>query len=584
MNLPPYDGAEADALLAGLPTPSAASSHGLDTSTPGGALLADMLTSGGAPHEIPASMVSATRTHLNTHFWDFAFVIGGCNILYPDLHGPVCQLMERWGTPGWKRVMVQLPRGTLKSTVFTRTGALWKICQDPNNTVVIFNEKVERVEKWLLAIQSIVAGNPLFYHLYRDIIPPGVAKADTRTLPKSWKWSSREMTFVRDQTGIPEASITAMSVGGASAGGHWKWIFHDDLISVEARDSQVVMKSVKDWADTSVYLGPSPELLNAWVGCTRWRYDDVYEYLHREHDFKLYRRAAIENGETCWPASSNSAGLGWSTEWLLKEQAAHPVAFSGQMMNEPMAGEDTTIKPSHIRGATITTDLDGAEWLTINEADYDPKISVLEDEEAPRSVLLSRCNRILLVDPAPSTESERKNSPNARTAQVMKLIDPWGRRFTVSIWAGREGPEAEIRRMLAKLTEWGTDRIGIEEVVFSIVYRPFLNYIARAEGHPTPRYIGLKPGRREKGLRLNTLARSYAEGFEYVLESERGKLMEEAIPYPYGRTVDILDASAYDRDPGVLPRPETDGESWGRESRAYTNWRGDDGRDSLTGY
>jgi hypothetical protein len=198
--------------------------------------------------------------------------------------------------------------------------------------------------------------------------------------------------------------------------------------------------------------------------------------------------------------------------------------------------------------------------------------------------MLSQCNGILLVDPAPSTDTERKNSPNARTAQVMKLIDPWGRRFTVSIWAGREGPEAEIRRMLDKLEEWGRHRIGIEEIIFSKLYRPFLNYIARAENRIQPNYIGLKPGRREKELRISGLARSYATGFEYVLESERGRLMEEAIVYPYGKTVDILDASAYDRDPGVLPRPESEVESWGRESRMYVGARGDDGRDICTGY
>lgn len=568
-----------DTLLGRLPQPT------LDISTTGGALLQDMLDSGGRPHEIPRSRVNSVREHLNTHFWDFAVLIGGCDILHAPLHGGPCQLMEHWGEPGWQRIMLQLPRASLKSTVFTRTGALWKICQNPNATVAIFNEKVERVEKWLLAIQSIVAGSTLFHAIYADIIPPGVSKEDTKgTLPKSWKWSSREMTFVRDQSGIPEASITAMSVGGASAGGHWNWLFFDDLISKEARDSEVVMRSVRDWVDTSIYLGPSPELLNAWVGCTRWRYGDVYEYMVESHGFRLYRRAALEDGETIWHPDTNKAGLGWTTEWLLKEQAAHPVSFSGQMMNEPMAGEDTAIKPENIRGCTITRDEDDVEWLTINKADYDPEISSLEDETAPQSVPLSRCNRILLVDPAPSTDTERKNSPNARTAQVMKLIDPWGRRFTVSVWAGREGPEAEIRRMLAKLEEWGAERIGIEEVVFSIVYRPFLNYIARTEGKPTPRYIGLKPGRREKGLRLGSLARSYAEGFEYVLESERGRLAEELIPYPYGRTVDIMDASSYDRDPGVLPRPESEGETWGRESRRYANQRGDDGRDFATGY
>jgi hypothetical protein len=539
--------------------------------------LAELSAGLGRPHEMTRMQVSRVRTHLETNFWDFAYTIGGCNIMYAPLHRPVCELMERHGKPGWKRLMVQMPRGSLKSTIFTRTGALWRVVRDSNTTIAIFNEKVERVEKWLLAIQSIVSGHPLFRTLWADLIPPGVAKGDKRTRPRDWKWSSKEMVFVRTKTGIPEATITAMSVGGASAGGHWEWHYWDDLISVEARDSKIVMQSVKDWTDTAIYLGLSPALLNAWCSCTRWAYDDVYEHLRKSHSFRLYRRAAIENGETSWPSDSNDAGLGWTTKELLREQEKNPVSFSGQMQNSPAAGDNLTFQPSWFRKCALDT-LGEVEHVV--HLDYDGSQSLIE-EEPPRTVPVAELSKILLVDPAPSDESERKREPDARTAMVMRGIDAWGRRYTLDIWVGREEPMTEIRRMLKMLEQWGADRIGIEEVNFSKVYGPFVKYVATREFEVVPRYVGLRPGRREKSARIRAYASSAAGGWEHVLDGARAALLEEAIPYPYGATVDILDASAYDRDPGVLGRPESQFET---DSRQYESHATESGRCPSTGY
>jgi len=553
-------------LLDSLPVPETVVS-------PGAAILQDLEASDGRPHEMTRNQLVVLREHLETNFWDFAYTIGGCNIMYRPIHGPVCELFERWGQPGWQRLMVQLPRGALKSSICTRTGALWRIVKDPNTTVAIFNEKIERVEKWITALQSIVAGNPYFQALWPEIIPPGIAKGDPRSRPRDWKWSSRELLFNRPRTGIPEASITAMSVGGASAGGHWEWLLHDDLISVEAQQSKVVMQAVKDWFDTSIYLGPSPELMNAWISCTRWHYDDVYEHARKYHGFRLYRRAAIEDGASSWPSR-------WSLEVLQKDQEQRPGAFSAQMQNQPTAGENTDFQPAALKRLTLFTNSEGVEvvrWL-----DHNPAQSVI-DEEAPQDVPVSELSKILLVDPAPSTDTDRRQDPNARTAMVMRACDAWGRYYILDVWAGRERPIPEIRRMLDLCDRWSAPRFGVEEVNFSKLYAPFLTYMAEVERRERPGYTALKPGRREKGYRIAGFARSMAAGWEGCLDTCRAPLLEEMIPYPFGRTVDVLDAAAYARDPGVLGRPESPDEHFEREY--HNNNSGESsGRDSVTGY
>lgn len=540
-------------LLASLPEP-----------TPAQSTLLDLTRGLGQPHEMGSRQVDMVREHLTQHFSDFVLALAGpalSKLYYPPFHDPVCQLAEQWGTPGWKRIMAQLPRGSCKTSYYTRLQALWRVVRDPNTTIVIINEKVERVEMWLLAIQDIVASNPLFKTLWGHLIPPGVTKDDTRTRPRDWKWSSRQMNFVRNESGIPEATISALGISAASAGGHWQWIFHDDLLSDEAMASAQVMMTTTSRLRTSIFLGPSPEEMNAWINCTRWHYRDTYHYAQQEMGFRVYRRAALEGGKTTHP------GI-WTTGMLLELQEKDPVHFAAQMQNQPIAGENLSFKPEHLRKAQLLEPDDGEPYLRINDECYDPTISeVLDWGDPPQTVPLRLVSKILLVDPAPTTGTELKADPHARTAMVLKGIDPWGRRYWLDAWAGREDPISELRRMFSLMEKWGTDRVAVEEVNFSKLYAPFLRYMADAEQRVTPRYTPLKPGRREKDYRISGLARSCQQGWEYVLPEIRPLVIEEATVYiPNGASPkDLLDAASYDRDPGVLGRPESPDEQADRE-------------------
>lgn len=563
-----------DELLAGLP--KRADTH---------PTLLDMATSNGRPDEMTNAQLRDVRAHLEQHFWDFAYIIGGCDVMWAPLHQPVCELMELWGTEGWKRIMVQLPRGALKSTVFTRTGALWYATKDSNTTIAIFNEKVERVEKWLMAIKSVVMGNPLYQALWPEVLPPGVSAEDKRKgvkMPQDWKWSSKELLLRRSRTGIPEATITAMSAGGASAGGHWDRLFFDDLISEEAANSQVVMQRARDWLDTAMFLGISPESLNGWINCTRWGYGDAYDHAREMHNFRLYRRAALENGKSSFPRESNKVGLGWTTEELLRMQERRPLVFSTQMQNSPLAGENLSFEVDKLKHLQLES-RDGTEgvfWVN-----NDPLVSVLEnDEPAPSWVPMDRIAKTLLVDPAPSESGERRSEPNARNALVVRGIDAWGRRYWLDVWAGREGPIERAHRILKMMQTWGTHRLGIEEVAAQKEIIPWVRDLARRvyddyHIHYTP----LKPGRREKDMRIAGLAGSVAGGWEGSLDSCRPIIMEEMLVFPYGQTKDILDAASYDRDPGVLGRPESPDEEDEREWREQAGPQ-ETGRDPQTGY
>ncbi len=547
-------------------------------------LLHDLATLPGAdPRDLSAPQCQEIRHHFATDpdwgFYDFATVFFGFSDegklpLHPDLHGPMCRLMQHWGARD-RRIMVQVPRSAFKTTLLSRAGSLYLLCRDPNETVVIINKREQNVNKWLRAIRNLVEGNLLFQELYRHMLPPGVAKGDNRSLPKQWKWNDNEMLFERGAIGTPEASLTAMGVGSAATGGHWSRVVYDDLINEEEQRSPVQMQSVKDWFDASIYLGMTPETLNAFICCTRWHFDDVYEYARENHGFKLYRRAALEGGETIWPER-------WTTGHLLHEREIRPVWFSSQMQNEPMAGEDTAFQAAWLRDAQMHAGEFDEPYVEIASHSYDPGISVVHGERAPRRVPVHQLQKILLVDPAPSRENERRSQPRARNALVVKGIDAWGRRYWLDIWTGREGPVERARRIIRMMQQWGTNRLGVEEVVFSAEIAPWITYIADREFNGFHvSYVPLRPGTRDKDYRIQGKRGSFQAGWEYVLGPVKASLEEEYLTYPFGTTRDILDAGAYDEDPGVLPRPETEFELEEAEEWEYGR---DRGVDSVTGY
>jgi len=818
--------------------------------TAGHEVLLDMAASGGRPHEMTSAQLSRTRRLLSTSLYDFAWHIAGAHDLDPSFHKPVCEVFERWGlpatptSPSWKRLMVQLPRGGFKSTLLTVCGPLWLLVRNPAETIAIFNASLDTAKIFMQGIDSVVRRSELFEALWGELLPPGISPNDPNTLPKAWPFNTERMLFQRDTLAEKEVSISAFGIGAAAAGHHFTRLIFDDLISEEAAGSQTVMAQVKDWFDNSLYLGPSPEALNGLIACTRWRFDDVYEYARKKHGYRLYRRAALEKGESTFPSR-------WSTEYLLAEQERDPYKFctpaetpitmedwttkpislvqvgdvvvgmvfgekgrfdrlgrrrlveakiidkgnflaevfqyeledgsfvrctgghqwlrnkrgygplnvtsrggrqpsclmkvhdtaelpeelrddanwlsgfydgegsvsginqlgsggfillaqsdknadvqdrtrrtltilgfdwkegrvlhsknnpkhwdasvfrilggipekarflrwcrptrtrriigtlySGRSIaskpkvvsrqslgiqrvywlhtetgnyiawgcvsknsiffqNTPAAGRDQSFQPAW-RHPGHVEDTPNGEAFVIDKSHYSPDRHALtaddlgfEPDRAPRTVPLHTMTKTLLVDPAPSTDTDRRKEPNARTAMVMMGLDAWGRRFLLDLYAGREEPIETCRRMLRMLKRWGTTRLGIEEVVFSKIYAPFVRYIAQREFPGlTIHYLPLSPGRRDKETRVSGLMSYYEAGLVYLNTPVMALHAEEYLTHPYSSTKDILDAESYANDPGVLPRPESPGEIGEREDREMGYGEGAEDR-GVTGY
>src|SRR3990172_6283413 len=187
------------------------------TSTPN--ILYDMHDSRGDPRDMSRAQVARIRTDLLADLYLFAQVVLDFRDLDPSLHGDMAALIGGWGKPDHKRLMLQVPRGHLKTSLGTIANALWQISREPDQPVAIFNEKEDNAAMWVRTIRTIIQNSLIFQVLFADLLPPGISVADRErgvSIPRWWKWTDTEINLQLGRDSKPEASIQALGVGSAA--------------------------------------------------------------------------------------------------------------------------------------------------------------------------------------------------------------------------------------------------------------------------------------------------------------------------------------------------------------------------------
>ena len=397
--------------------------------------------------------------------------------------------------------------------------------------------------------------------------------------------------FERSRQGIPEASLTAAGVGTATTGGHWTFISKDDLVSEDAKNSESVMNRVREWYDSSLPLEKPPYKGVELIVCTPWTYNDVYRYILEKYEVKLYRRAVIELD----PDTGDEVSLlpdKWTVAELHKERERDPYKFSSQMMCQPKAGKEQSFDPSWLRYFNVTSTsepeliipedqfaLGATKMLRDGQFGYDPNTAPTA-VPPPLRLPYNSCARGLIVDPASSDKDSKAFSGASFTGMVVVAVDPWGRTFVMDGWRGKGNPYEVINHIFRLAERWQINRVGIEEVVFSLIYRYWLRDEARRRGRPL-QIVPVKPRGRHKDDRIKQLIPGFRRGF-YYLNSESKALAamkREYLDFPYGASRDMLDALAYGPevvkkpiDPSLLDPAEVDEDNVGV------------GRKDVTGY
>jgi len=182
----------------------------------------------------------------------FSKGVMGRDYLTKDFHLPVANFLQK--TPPFRKMLL-MARDHAKTSIVSHCLPLHILVQPKENNIyfpglsgkenriLLAGESSTRAESNLRVIASALESNAVFRSLWPDCTwekPRRQAK----------KWSNQQLIIPRE-IDYPDPSIYAVGVGGAITGSRPTVIIKDDLISLEAANSEVVMRAAIDWHKAS---------------------------------------------------------------------------------------------------------------------------------------------------------------------------------------------------------------------------------------------------------------------------------------------------------------------------------------------
>jgi hypothetical protein len=238
----------------------------------------------------------------------FSKAIMGRDYLTKALHLPICNFLQE--TPPFRKLLL-LPRDHAKTSIVAHCLPPHIIIQSPESNIyfpgqqgcdmriLLAGETESNASRNLRVIQAVWEGNQLFRTLWPHV-------CWQRPKSEASKWNNLEMIVPRE-TAWPDSTVRAIGVGGAIAGARPTVLIKDDLISIEAANSETVMQTAIDWHIASRALmeeyekDTGMESLEFIIG-TRWAVWDLYEYvIQNDPTVEVVVRSIIENEKTIWP-------------------------------------------------------------------------------------------------------------------------------------------------------------------------------------------------------------------------------------------------------------------------------------------
>ena len=116
--------------------------------------------------------------------------------------------------------------------------------------------------------------------------------------------------------------------------------------------------------------------------------------------------------------------------------------------------------------------------------------------------------------------------------------------WNLKAWKLKIAPDQLIELLFSLHLANKYDKIGIEEGMYSLVIKPFLDKAQRDRGIFLP-IESLKHNSTQKEVRIRGLIPPYAAGTIYHIEGECSELEYELSVFPNGKHDDVADATAY---------------------------------------
>jgi hypothetical protein len=245
------------------------------------------------------------------NLYAFAKAVLGRSYLTKQLHGRVCSFLQK--IPAYRK-LVLMPREHAKTSIVAHALPIHILLQPAEGNIyfpgidgcecriLLAGETQTMAARNLRVITSAFEENNLIKALW----PHRRWEAPRR---QASAWNNQEIIIPR-KTEWPDPSVRAIGVGGAITGARPNVLIKDDLISIEAANSETVMWSAIEWHRASRALLEEYEKeselqsLEFIIG-TRWAVFDLYSYII-DHDPSVdvigkEFHAIIRDGKILWP-------------------------------------------------------------------------------------------------------------------------------------------------------------------------------------------------------------------------------------------------------------------------------------------
>lgn len=432
----------------------------------------------------------------------------------------LCEALEKIETGEIRFLIIEAPPRHSKSVHVSQLFPAWLVGRNPDRSVIVSSYSGDLATDHGRETRNLIQ-TPHYQRVFRTrLAPDSQAKG---------KWNTQKWDTSHRRWQNAKGAYNAVGVGGSTTGkGADVAIVDDSLKDRKEAESQLVRNGVWAWFRSVFRTRLTPDGRMVVMG-TRWHLDDLAGRIMAEETWRDY--FAPDNGEK-WVRLSlmaiaetdqlpyRKAGEAlWPERYPLEEledikRTLGPYEFEALYQQRPISSETQEFKPDWYRYRTHT-------------------------EVAG----LTRKHRTLTIDSAVS-KAESADS----TGFCDNLVDSEGF-WNLKAWKQKLAPDELIEQLFSMHLANQYDRIGIEEGMYLLVLKPFLDKAMRERKVYLP-IVPLKHKSTQKEVRIRGLIPHYSSSSVYHIEGECSELEFELSVFPNGKHDDVADATAY--QPQVL--------------------------------
>ncbi len=441
--------------------------------------------------------------YYSTHFYEFSRDVLGWPDIYEPLHRRVCDFVQ--DNVDKKKLLILLPRGSLKSSIITVGYTLWRICKNPNERVLIANATYPMAVSFLKQIKDHLSKNETLKDIYGDLTQDA----------EGWRENLITLAGNMDGTGYrgKEPTVSAYGMESNLVGSHFTFGIMDDMVNRDNINTREQLeKPINFFKDALDLIDPINGRKQILVIGTTWHLSDLYSWIEDEEsgvgqDFAILKLPAYEGewgkGKLLFPTR-----LGWKQlEELKRSQGSSH--FNAQYLLNPVPREDALFKFDF--KYYEETDLTGLDL-----------------------------NKFIAIDPALSDKKSADYS-----AMVCVGVDKNNTWYILDIWRDKVNPSRLIDQVFYWDEKWKPITIGMETVAFQKI----LQFSINDEMKKRNRFIPIKElthHDKSKDERIRGLEPRYETGtvFHNKAIKETMDLEDELRRFPRGKNDDLIDALA----------------------------------------